>query len=365
MRTTQIATCAFSLLLLVASAAAESDRERVDDDKVFVGYLHGAADEIDFRLYTHLCHAFVVADAEGRIKPNHDVPDRDLAQRAHKNGVQVLLSLGGWGYDAQFAQMVLNPAAEDRYVSAVLKLIDDYDYDGIDLDWEYPDSKEEIPGYERLTSKLRLGLDEIAQRKGRPMLLTMAAGAHPKTLAWLSNEFLVEHYDWVNIMTYDYAGSWTNFAGHHAPLHTSTRAPRTGRQSIERTFRYLLEERKLSPRLLALGVPLYGRAFSVGEPYAATVGTDQPGRAVLSRQVAGLQEAGWRSVWDDETQTPWLVAPDGEQIVGYDDERSIRKKVAWADSLGLRGVFFWEIGQDRNAAGGHPLQQAAKDAWKP
>ena len=67
------------------------------------------------------------------------------------------LSLGGWGWDEEFAAIVADPEAEDRYVEAVLKLVDESDYDGIDLDWEYPDTEREVEGFERLVRRFRAG----------------------------------------------------------------------------------------------------------------------------------------------------------------------------------------------------------------
>jgi chitinase len=43
-------------------------------DKVFVGYLYGQPRGINFRLYTHLCHAFLVADGAGNIQKARNVP---------------------------------------------------------------------------------------------------------------------------------------------------------------------------------------------------------------------------------------------------------------------------------------------------
>ena len=88
---------------------------------------------------------------------------------AHKAGVKVLLSLGGWGWDRQFAAIVSKPEAEERYVKAVIAIVNDYDYDGIDLDWEYPDTEQEVVGFERLSRRLRQGdrCDRHEERAGR------------------------------------------------------------------------------------------------------------------------------------------------------------------------------------------------------
>src|SRR5690348_8688045 len=63
-------------------------------DKVFVGYLYGQPRDILFQLYTHLCHAFLVADGDGNLRPSRSVPSPGLVREAHKSGVKVLVSLG-------------------------------------------------------------------------------------------------------------------------------------------------------------------------------------------------------------------------------------------------------------------------------
>ena len=64
--------------------------------------------------------------------------------------------------------------------------------------------------------------------------------------------------------------------------------------------------------------------------------------------------------WDDETKNPWLIAPDRSGVIGYDDAQSASLKTEWAMKLGLRGVFFWEIGADRLEDGTNPLQEASR-----
>lgn len=333
-----------------------------DGEKVFVGYVYGRTDGIDFGLYTHLCHAFVVADGDGTIRQNRRAPSRELTAAAHEHGVKVLLSLGGWGWDDEFAAMVADPAAEDRYVTAVLAMVADYGYDGIDLDWEYPDTADEVVGFERLVQRLRAGLDEQAATRGAPLLLTMAAGANPRTLAWLDTAFLLETMDWVNVMTYDYAGEWSNRALHNAPLLASSKLP-DGAASIEKTIRFLIDEREMPPQRVALGLPLYGRGFAVAEPYASTEGAPRARHGSVNyNEIVELQRNGWQRRWDDEVKAPWLMSPDGSEVVGYDDAGSLAGKTTWAMEQGLRGVFFWEVNADRLPDGSHPLQEAARDA---
>ena len=334
-------------------------------DKVFVGYLYGQPRGVNFRLYTHLCHAFLVADGDGSLRKSKTVPSRELTSSAHKAGVRVLLSLGGWGWDRQFASIVSEPEAEERYVKSVLAIVDEYDYDGIDLDWEYPDNKQEVVGFERLARRLRKEIDTVGTTKGRPMVLTMAASSNAGTLKWLDKDFLLETMDWLNIMTYDFTGDWTNYAGHHSPLFASSKQPGGNPRSTELTMKYLLEERALPASRLAVGVPLYGRGFAVSEPYQSTKGvarTRLP-QGNYSNLHKLLQEQGWTRLWDDETKNPWLLKPDRSMVIGYDDAESVALKTDWAVKQGFRGVFFWQVAADRLPDGSNPLQEASRKVW--
>ena len=355
-------------MLTVLSASSPSFAAPVERDngKVFVGYVFGEPRDINFRLYTHLCHAFLVADLEGNVRQRRSVPSRELTGKAHQAGVKMIVSLGGWGWDRQFASIVARPESEDRYVKSVMAIVDESAYDGIDLDWEFPDTEKEIAGFERLTRRLRKQLDTVGDKKKRPMVLTMAASSNPGTLKWLGKEFLLETMDWVNVMTYDFTGDWTNYAGHHSPLFASSKQPGGTPHSTESTVKYLLEDRGVPADRLALGIPLYGRGFAVKEPYAST--KDAPkNRVPRGGNYTNIhrlqQEQGWVRQWDDETKNPWLVAPDRSAVIGYDDAESVAKKTEWAMKKGLRGVFFWQVAGDRLRDGTNPLQESARKKW--
>ncbi len=358
-----------------ASGLSFAGDPQKDLGKVFVGYLFGQPRNINFGLYTHLCHAFLVADGEGKVRTNPNVPSREITGQAHKAGVKMILSLGGWGWDRQFASIVSKPESEDRYVKSVMAIVDEFDYDGIDFDWEYPDDEKEIVGFERLTRRFRKELDAIGKKKGRSMCLTMAASSNPGTLRWLGKEFLLENMDWINVMTYDFTGAWTNYAGHHSPLFASSKQPVGTARSTESTMKYLLEERGLPANRLAVGIPLYGRGFAVSEPYASTKNATNKNATNKNTTKARIprgdysnlhrlkNEQGWPRTWDDQTKNPWLTSPDHSIVIGYDDAESVAIKTDWAMKKGFRGVFFWQINADRLPDGTNPLQEASRKKW--
>lgn len=83
-----LATSAVVLAGLFAPGASFAAPEEKGAEKVFVGYLFGQPANIHFRLYTHICHAFLVADGEGDLRKARNVPSRELTGAAHKAGVK-------------------------------------------------------------------------------------------------------------------------------------------------------------------------------------------------------------------------------------------------------------------------------------
>ena len=193
----------------------------------------------------------------------------------------------------------------------------------------------------------------------------MAASASPSTLKWLSNKLLLETMDWINVMTYDYTGDWTSYAGHHSPLFASSKQPGAP-QSTELTMKYLVD-RGMPANRLAVGLPLYGKGFAVSEPYAKTKKAAK-GQAVKGGSYSNieklLKDKGWTRKWDDETKNPWAIAPDGSAVIAYDDAESIALKTDWAMKQKFRGVFFWEIKDDLLPDGTYRLQAAARKKWE-
>lgn len=103
-------------------------------------------EHIDHTLCTHIVYGFAVLDYSELVIKAHDswadfdnrFYERVVAYK--KRGLKVLLALGGWNDSAgdKYSRLVNNPAARQKFISHVLQFISKYDFDGLDLDWEYP-----------------------------------------------------------------------------------------------------------------------------------------------------------------------------------------------------------------------------------
>lgn len=57
-----------------------------------------------------------------------------------KKGIKVTIAIGGWN-DSQgdkYSRLVNNPSARAKFIQHVVDFVLKHNFDGLDLDWEYP-----------------------------------------------------------------------------------------------------------------------------------------------------------------------------------------------------------------------------------
>jgi len=331
---------------------------------VVLGYIPGWNEieysDLPWGQMTHAAHAFVGANEDGSLVFQEGVPDAKLAAAAHEHGVKLILSIGGAGSDAYLNPMAQDPASLSRFIAEVIEAVRANDYDGIDLDWEHPESDVANEGYTRLLTGLRAALDGLGEQQGgRRYLLTAAVNG------WrfgVPGEVFAENCDFINVMTYDIIGPWSNYLGHHARLTASPTDIRSGSDlSIESAMAFWSQTQGVPAEKLLVGLPFYARGFRELTPYSVVEEKQAELHTIyLYNELAEKLEQGWTRQWHAENQVPWMTAPDGGESVGFDDPESIATKVRWARDHGY-GVMIWAIGQDRLQDGTYPLMQAISD----
>lgn len=104
-------------------------------------------EDIDGQLCTHIVYAFATLDAETFLLNIDDSADvyrsflNKAAEVRRKNGVKVLLGLGGWNdsKNDKYSRLAGSPRATRKtFVEYVVRIIEQYGFDGLDLDWEFP-----------------------------------------------------------------------------------------------------------------------------------------------------------------------------------------------------------------------------------
>lgn len=284
--------------------------------------------------------------------------NRILALR-HKNPqLKVMISVGGWNEGSQlFSNMSLTPGSRKVFIRSLVNFLDDYPFDGVDIDWEYPAQRDGRPedrkNFLSLLKELRSAFD---QKKDKKMILSAAVAA-TKYIASKSYDIpaLNELLDFVNIMTYDYFGPWTYVVGHNAPLfHRKQAAFENADLSVNASITQWITA-GMDARKILMGIPMYGRTFTLRnasdhEPFALSDGEGIQGnvsqiRGTLSYyEACQLEQEEGRSFWAKDWQAPFLVR--GDQWISYENSRSVKAKADYIREQGLAGAMIWSLDHD-------------------
>ncbi|KAF9042916.1 glycoside hydrolase superfamily [Panaeolus papilionaceus] len=266
-----------------------------------------------------------------------------------QRNLKVLLSIGGWTYSqAGHFNFVTNPSARANFVSSAVQLVEDYGFDGIDIDYEYPSTPELGQGLADLVTALRSAFNDLASRKGdkTPYLITAAVAAGPANYANLKVPQMNAAMNYWNVMAYDYAGSWLTFSDNQANVYGGAR---TG-FSTDAAIKFYTGAGAPANKLV-MGMPLYGRAFEstdgLGLPYSG-IGPGSVEAGVYSYKALPL--AGAR-VYENTTDiTSYSYDSSKKELVSYDTPNIIKLKTQYLNSKGLAGSMFWELSTDRTGS---------------
>ncbi|KAG6676618.1 hypothetical protein I3842_15G160800 [Carya illinoinensis] len=315
---------------------------------------------INTSLFTHVLYAFLVPN---NVTFGFDISDStamilsNFTTTLHRKNryVKVLYSIGGGGIEPDpFAVMATKASSRKVFIDATIGVARKYGFDGFDLDWEFPESPKAMDDFAFLLKEWRQAIRKEAKMTNRPPLLLTAA-------VYYSAEFLVygsrrsypaaavrNNLDWVNVMCYDYHGSWdTSVTGAHAALFD----PKTNLSSVYGIKSWL--KAGVPGNKLVMGLPLYGKTWKLKDPKLHEVGSPAVGvgpgdDGVLTYvQVVEFNRRTKATVAHD-VDTVSAYSYTGTSWVGYDDALSTTAKVLFAQALGLRGYFFWALGYDND-----------------
>jgi chitinase len=306
-----------------------------------IAYYTGEGRDLDsypLNELTHIIYAFGHLHGDQMFLTSGDsVAIRRLVRQKRKHpALKILLSLGGWEGCNSCAAVFAKPAGRKAFAHSVMRLLDQFDADGIDIDWEFPDVAENF------TALMQTLQDSLRPDKE---LSFIAAAFAP---------YLQHSYDWpqvmqlatrVNLMTYDLIGSRSPITGHHAALYSS--GPQL--ESVDHAIHYL-DSLNVPHSKIAIGAAFYAREFDLVPD--SNNGLFQPGhfkRFLTLSQCRRLP--GYRQYWDPQAQAAYSYNSEKKSFLTFDDARSVAAKAGYVRQQRLDGILFWKLTLDRPRGG--------------
>ena len=231
----------------------------------------------------------------GRLPSKKDL---ETARNAADNVEgKLILGFGGHGRSAGFGQMTMLKSRRKKFLQAVKDLLDEYELDGVDFNWEFPNTPKEWQNWGLLMQEAKLLL---APRN----LVSFTMYNMEDLYDLLVGYNLISHADYVHCMAYDNRDKHSTFE--------------FAQMGVMMAQKFGSQMRKWT-----LGIPFYGRNMKTGEPkpYYDLV--------VKNSQLPQLDN------------TSDIV--DG---IFYNSQLTVYNKVMITRMAGVGGVMIWELGQD-------------------
>ncbi|MGW7522870.1 glycosyl hydrolase family 18 protein [Streptomyces sp. NPDC054783] len=268
--------------------------------------------------------------------------------KAKYPNLKVLWSFGGWTWSGGFAQAAANPTA---FADSCYNLVKDSRwadvFDGIDIDWEYPNAcglscdTSGAAAFKNVMAALRA-------KFGSSALVTAAVtadGSSGGKIEAADYAGAASYVNWYNVMSYDFFGAWDaqGPTAPHSPLTSYNGIPKAGFDTADAIAKY--KSVGVPTSKLLIGIGLYGRGWT-------GVTQDAPG-GTATGPAAGTYEQGIEDYKVLKTSCPvtgtvagTAYAHCGSNWWSYDTPSTIAGKMSWAKSQGLGGAFFWEFSGD-------------------
>ncbi|MBS1621130.1 MAG: glycoside hydrolase [Bacteroidetes bacterium] len=349
----RLLVCIMIVLFSCSSSVAQKSK-----DISVIGYFAGrtsALDSFPVGKLTHLIYSFCHLKGN-RLSVDNSYDSLQIKKMvSFKNKfpyLKIILSLGGWGGCRDCSDVFSTGPARIEFAQSTKELLQYFNADGIDLDWEYP----AISGYpgHRFVPEDKKNFTALVKtlRKilGKKYEISFAAGGFDQfidsSIKWKK---VMRYVDKVNIMSYDLVNGFSPVSGHHTPLYSTPRQ----KQSTDNAVRRLIAK-GVSPQKLIIGAAFYGRMFIVKD--TVNKGLYDPAtfyRMIGYSQLFDTMSAanGFAQYWDPVAAAPYALNTQRMISLTYDDSRSIALKTKYVFQKNLGGIMFWQLMDDTFSGG--------------
>lgn len=263
--------------------------------------------------------------------------------------LKVLVSLGGWGGCETCSDVFSTEEGRVEFAISTANIIELFNADGIDLDWEYPGISG-FPGHDYKPEDKENFTDLVVQLRKymkKDDILSFAAGASTRffenSVEWDKVMPLVDN---VNLMTYDFYGSGSSKTGHHTALSSNEFQDRSAKSSIE-----ALINLGVNPKQIFIGGAFYIKTFKNIE----NINNGLNQNAEWNRSYSQINFEDVRSnfsfYWDSLANAPYAYDSINKIFATFDDHKSIKLKSQYALENNLGGIMFWQLMNDKKQNG--------------
>ncbi|XP_060248906.1 chitinase-like protein 3 [Meriones unguiculatus] len=311
--------------------------------------------DIDPCLCTHLIYAFAHIQNNRIVPGTEDLTDYETLNNLKNRNTELKTLLAVGGEYILFSLMASTPELRKVFINSTIDLLYKHNFDGLNLDWQFPRSPEEKQHFTLLLQEMHQAFQQESEKSSKPKLLVTATVAGIISTIQSAYEIpqLSRFLDNILVMTYNLHDYTERQTGENSPLYELSTETDTSR-NVDYIMKYWEKNGAAADKLI-VGFPTFGQTFSLMYPSKHGIGapstgpgtpgsyTNQPG-ILAYYEVCGFLEKGATQLWENSQQVPY--AYDNNDWVGYDNIKSFSLKANWLQQNGFAGAMIWDLGMD-------------------
>ena len=269
-----------------------------------------------------------------------------IIPKAKENGVWVVMSIAP---ESSWSTIAASPALVNTFANNIVSIINQYGFDGVDLDWETPTSSQS-ESFVALAKKV----NEKVKANNPNHLVTAAIGGGmwqpPKYNLKDSHQYL----DYINMMTYGMVSNNGYYQNALFPSKNYDNAENNvgktlGSCSISESVA-IYSSYNIPYSKIIVGAAFYGmkqtRTYdSFNHSWSGWVKASSPHYHTIVSSY--LNNSSYQVHFDDVAKVPYILKNDGTEFISFDNHESIIAKSNYILSEKLGGMMFWESGTDK------------------
>jgi chitinase len=300
-----------------------------------------AVDDNFFETLDVINTAFIIADDQGDLSGTNylNQVSTHIMPKAKIYGNWVIMSIGP---SSSWSTIASSQAAMTNFANQIVLFINQYGFDGVDIDWETPRTDET----KRYTALMKEVYEKVKANNPNHLVTTAIAGGMWQPPKYDLN-FSAQYIDYINLMTYGLtsgSGQYQNPLYRQTTFHNATYS--VGRTlstaSIDESVKDFKNSYNIDYEKIIVGVAFYGmKQIKSGTSWIAA-------GSVYYHEIYNtyLNLSTYTEYYDLNAGVPYLLKNDGTEFISYDNSRSILQKSNYIIDQGLGGMMFWEYGTD-------------------
>ena len=321
------------------------------DKPIASSYIYRAYDMVDenfFETLDIINTAFILGNSNGDLYGTSYLSNVStyIMPEAKKYGNWVIMSVGP---STEWSTIALSPTKTEHFANEIVKYINLYGFDGVDIDWETPTTSES----KSYTALMKVIYEKVKANNPNHLVTTAITGGQwqpPKYDLIYSNQYL----DYINLMTYGLtsgAGQYQNplyrQTTYHYPEFLAGRTLSTA--SIDESVKILRDTYQVDYDKIIVGVAFYGiKQTRTYNDSSGTYSTWSNAGSVYYHEIyhSYLNNEEFSEYYDKGAGVPYMINNAGTVFISYDNSKSILEKSRYIIDNELAGIMFWEYGTD-------------------